>query len=111
MSPLVTETNFDGSFFGWIPWQYEGERLTRKAVSIRGGPPAPGGRIEGWQAEVFIPYALLKPLQNVPPKPGAHWRANFYRIDYDGEKTTYWSWMPIESSFHEYDRFGTITFQ
>lgn len=108
--PLIIP-NFDGSFFGWIPWQYEGERLTRKAVSIQGGPQTSGARIEGWRAEVFVPYALLSPLQNVPPTPGMRWRANFYRVDYDGQKTTYWSWTPVESSFHEYDRFGTITFE
>ena len=108
--PLIIP-NLDGSFFGWIPWQYEGPRKTRKATSIVGGVRSSGARIEGWRAEVFIPYVLLAPLQNVPPEPGVRWRANFYRIDYDGGKTTYWHWKPIETSFHEYSRYGTISFE
>jgi hypothetical protein len=108
--PLIIP-NFDGTFFGWIPWQYDGERLTRKAVAILGGPQTSGAEIEGWRAEVFVPYALLAPLPNVPPQPGTRWRANFYRIDYDDGQTTYWSWSPIAQTFHEYERFGTITFE
>ncbi len=108
--PLIIP-NFDGAFFGWIPWQYEGDRVTKKAVVILGGPQTSGAEIEGWRAEVFVPYDLLAPLPKVPPQPGMRWRANFYRIDYDDGKTTYWSWSPIERSFHEYERFGTIIFE
>ena len=39
--PLIIP-NFDGTFFGWIPWQYEGDRLTQKAVAILGGPQESG---------------------------------------------------------------------
>ena len=49
----------------------------------------------------FIPYTLLKPLQNVPPKPGTIWRGNFYRMDHDGGKRTQWEWAPVGPSFHE----------
>ncbi len=108
--PLIIP-NFDGAFFGWIPWQYEGDRVTQKAVAILAGPQTSGAEIEGWRAEVFVPYDLLAPLPNVPPQPGMRWRANFYRIDYDDGKTTYWSWSPIERTFHEYERFGTIIFE
>ena len=65
-----------------------GDRLTRKATSTIGGPEKPHAAIEGWRAEFFIPYTLLKPLQNVPPEPGTRWRANFYRIDHDEGKLT-----------------------
>jgi len=108
--PLIIP-NFDGDFFGWIPWQYEGDRVTQKAVVILGGPQESGASIEGWRAEVFVPYDLMAPLPNVPPQPGMRWRANFYRIDYDDGKTTYWSWSPIDKTFHEYERFGTIIFE
>ncbi len=60
---------------------------------------------------MFAPYELLAPLPNVPPQPGTRWRANFYRIDHDDGTRTYWSWSPIEESFHEYDNFGTIIFE
>ena len=106
ISPLNRELailvpNFGGQFLGWRPWQYERNRLTRKNVSASA---------DGWRAEVFIPYALLRPLQNVPPKPGTVWRGNFYRMDYDGGKRTQWEWAPVGPSFHEYEKFGELVF-
>jgi predicted TIM-barrel fold metal-dependent hydrolase len=103
--------NFEGKFLGWLPWHYEGERKTRKATSAVGGELKSGAAVEGWKAEIFIPYALLAPLRNVPPKPGTHWRANFYRMDYDDGKTTSWDWSRVGSDFHEYKKFGTLVFE
>lgn len=116
ISPLNRELpilipNFGGQFLGWRPWHYEGERLTRKATSIAGGPKTPNAAIQGWRAEFFIPYALLRPLQNVPPKPGTRWRANFYRMDHDDGKRTQWEWAPVGNTFHEYEKFGTLVFE
>jgi hypothetical protein len=116
ISPLGAELpilvpNFNGKFLGWRPWHYDGSRKTRKATSISGGKAEPGSAATRWTAEVFIPYSLLEPLQNVPPKPGTHWRANFYRVDYDDKKTTSWSWVPVGPSFHEYQKFGTLVFE
>ena len=115
ISPLDHELpilipNFGGQFLGWRPWHYERDRLTRKATSIIGGPKQPQASIQGWRAEVFIPYALLRPLQNVPPKPGTRWRANFYRMDYDEGKRTQWEWAHIDKTFHEYEKFGELLF-
>ena len=115
ISPLNRELpivipNFGGQFLGWRPWHYEGGRRTRKATSIIGGPKQSQASIQGWRAEVFIPYALLTPLQNVPPKPGATWRANFYRMDYDDGKRTQWEWAQVGTSFHEYEKFGDLLF-
>ena len=107
--PLIIP-NFGGEFYGWIPWHYEEGRKTRKAVTAIGGPKRSGAKVTGWRAEVFIPYDLLKPLQNVPPEPGTRWRANFYRVDYDGGKKTSWDWARVGPSFHEYEKFGTIEF-
>ncbi len=109
ISPLGYELpilipNLDGQFLGWRPWHYEGERRVRKATAAQGGPREPGASISGWTAEVFIPWALLKPLRNVPPSPGTQWRANFYRVDYDGGKATSWDWAPVGKSFHEFRR-------
>jgi predicted TIM-barrel fold metal-dependent hydrolase len=116
ISPLDHELpmlvpNLDGQFIGWRPWHYEGPRKVRKAVSIQGGQARSGEAIRGWTAEVFVPFALLKPLRNVPPRPGTHWRANFYRADYDDHRPTEWSWTPVGSTFHEYQKFGTLVFE
>jgi len=108
--PLLVP-NFDGELHGWRPWRDEPRRRIRKAVSVSGGPQRPGASITGWRAEVFVPYDLLKPLQNVPPTPGTRWRANFYRIDYDRASSTSWDWARVGPSFHEFQKFGTLVFQ
>ena len=117
ISPLNRELpilipNFGGKFLGWRPWHYEQQegRRTRKATSVIGGAKQSQASIQGWRAEFFIPYALLTPLQNVPPKPGTTWRANFYRMDHDGGKKTEWEWAPVGVSFHEYEKFGRLVF-
>jgi len=116
ISPLGAELpilvpNFDGKFLGWRPWHYDGPRKTRKATTVSGGDKQPGAAVASWTAEVFIPYELLKPLQNVPPGPGTTWRANFYRMDYDDRNTSHWSWVPVGPSFHDYRKFGTLVFE
>jgi len=115
ISPLNHELpimvpNFGGQFLGWRPWHYERDRLTRKATITMGGPKTPNASIQGWRAEFFIPYTLLKPLQNVPPAPGMRWRANFYRMDYDEGKRTQWEWARVGESFHQYEKFGELLF-
>ncbi|GAI38335.1 unnamed protein product, partial [marine sediment metagenome] len=102
ISPLGFELpilipNFGGEFLGWRPWRYEGNRKTQKATTVVGGPKRSGARVAGWKAEVFVPYDLLKPLQNVPPQPGTRWRANFYRVDYDEGRSTSWDWARVGS--------------
>lgn len=116
ISPLGYELpilvpKLDGKFIGWRPWHYEGERRIQKKISATGGENKPLAAVTGWRAEVFIPYELLKPLQNIPPKPGTKWRANFYRVDYDQQKTTAWQWARVGPSFHDIDNFGTLLFE
>jgi hypothetical protein len=116
ISPLGYELpilipNVNGQFLGWRPWHYEGERRIQKAVSATGGANESMAQVSGWRAEVFIPYELLKPLGNVPPRPGTKWRANFYRVDYDGGATTGWDWARVGPSFHEFNKFGTLVFE
>jgi len=116
ISPLNYELpilvpNFDGKFMGWTPWMYGGGRATKKAVHVTGGKAESGAEIKGWRAEVFFPYDLLKPLQNIPPQPGTTWRANFYRMDYDNGKKSEWDWSRVGRSFHEYEKFGTLVFE
>lgn len=107
--PIIVP-NFEGEFFGWRPWHYQGEKRTRHATSVTGGKKESGATISKWVAEFFIPYALLKPLQNVPPQKGTTWRANMYRIDYDSGEFKSWQWQPVNKSFHEYKKYGTFIF-
>ena len=116
ISPLGFELpilvpNFGGQFYGWRPWHYEGPRKIQKAATVRGGPAESGAQITGWTAEVFLPYDLLKPLRNVPPRSGTIWRANVYRMDYDGGRTASWNWAPVRGTFHQPERFGTLVFE
>ena len=112
LSPLGYELailvpNINGQSAGWMPWHYEGNKKTRKGTkTLRGSD----GAITGWTGEFFIPYALLRPLQNVPPKKGTEWRANVYRIDYDDAESAYWSWQPVNNNFHEFQKYGTFVF-
>lgn len=116
ISPLNRELailvpNFGGHFLGWRPWHYEKDRVIRKATSVTGGKRESNAAIRGWRAEFFFPYALLDPLQNVPPKPGTRWRANFYRMDYDnGPQPTQWEWARVGGTFHDYQNFGELLF-
>jgi hypothetical protein len=113
LSPLNYELpilvpNLNGTFLGWRPWHYEGIRLTRHAIQIIHDKNN-RGNILGWNAELFIPFALLKPMTNVPPAKGTKWRANFYRIDYDNGVTE-WYWKAVQKNFHEYKKFGILIF-
>jgi len=112
LSPLNFELpimvpNYDGNFFGWRPWHYEGKRRTRHAVAITENITNKG---KSWTAEFYIPYALLKPIISSPPVKGTRWRANFYRIDYDHGQSE-WSWLPVPGTFHDYKRYGTLEFR
>ena len=103
--PILVPNN-KGEFFGWQPWHYEGDRKTRHATRITQGPD---DRINGWMGEFFIPFALLRGINNNPPKTGTRWRANFYRIDYDS-KSAHWTWQTVRTNFHDYEMYGTIVF-
>jgi hypothetical protein len=96
----IVVPNFNGNFHGWLPWGNQENRKTRHATHIEA---------KSWTAEFFIPFEMLKPLQNCPPKKGTHWRANFYRIDHD-YGTTLFTWSPIEQHYHEFDNFGVLEF-
>ena len=104
--PIMVPNN-NGNFFGWLPWHYADQRKTRHATQIN----KEGDNIISWTAEFFIPFALLKPLPNVPPQKGTKWRANFYRIDYDETVTAQWSWQLTRKNFHDYEKFGTLVFE
>jgi hypothetical protein len=107
--PIIVP-NYKGSFYGWLPWHYEGDRKTQHATSVTGGKKESGSTVKGWKAEFFIPYTLLIPLNQVPPVSGTKWRANMYRIDHDNGTKTF-SWQKTEKNFHDYNHFGTFIFE
>jgi len=114
LSPLNYELpiivpNYKGTFLGWLPWHYEGDRRTRHATSVMDGNKLSGSTVSGWIAEFFIPYKLLAPLNQVPPVSGTRWRANMYRIDYDNG-AAHFAWQKTNRSFHEFNKFGTFIF-
>jgi hypothetical protein len=98
-------------FMGWQPWPNPGRATARRAATVRGGPPEPGAAIEGWSAEMYLPYRLMSCLPNVPPRPGDTWRGNVTRIDYDHSTRTLWGWSPaVGNSFHRFEGFGSLVF-
>jgi len=103
---LIPQLN--GVVGGWMPWGYTGKKRTRKATSI---VVDARGKTTAWIGEFFIPYALMHPLQNVPPTKGTRWKGNIYRCDYDDPKASYWAWQPVGDSFHEYLKYGTFVFE
>jgi len=119
ISPLTSElalmvSHAGGKLLRWQPWMFdEGQvRKVRKAATFSGRSPKNGdASITNWGAEIFIPYALLDPLMKGAPKPGDRWRANFYRVDHDGGKTTAWDWSRVGKSFHDYRNFGVLVFE
>lgn len=96
---------------GWLPWHYEGSRRVQKKVSGRGGELRSKAVVDGWQAEIFVPFELLEGLAPMPPKKGATWKANFYRMDYDAGAAKGWNWAVVGGSFHEYQKFGRLVFE
>ena len=75
ISPLNRELpiiipNFGGQFLGWRPVALRGEPPDAQEHQHPGRTEGIARSDRGWRAEFFIPYALLRPLQNVPPKAG-----------------------------------------
>lgn len=115
ISPLNYElplliSNKEGDLARWRPYMYEEDRKTRHKTTARGGPRESNAAITQWTAEFFIPFKLLRPLTNTPPTSGTEWKANFYRVDYDKETSTF-AWQPVEKTFHDYNNFGTLLFE
>ena len=103
--------NVNQKFLGWRPWKYSGSRRVQHETSVQMVTTAGGASISGWTAEFFIPYELLIPIVEGAPQPGELWRANFYRLDYDGGQQKRWTWQRTEKHFHEYWRFGYFKFR
>ena len=115
ISPLNYElpiliSNEKGDLVRWQPFHYDPDRKTRHATEVQGGEKKSNATVTGWTAEFFIPYKLLRPLNNISPKPGTKWRTNLYRMDYDNKRGS-WSWQLTSKSFHDYEKFGVMLFE
>lgn len=115
ISPLNYElplliSNEKGDLTRWLPFHYDADRKTSHATTIQGGEKKSNAVVSGWTTEFYIPFKLLRPLNNYVPKPGTRWRANMYRIDYGDERIS-WSWQLTSKSFHDYEKFGTFVFE
>ncbi|GLU54528.1 carbohydrate-binding family 9-like protein [Dyadobacter frigoris] len=116
VSPLNYELailvpNIKGRAQGWKPWLYDDRNKVQHETSAQGGQKKSMASVEGWKAEFFIPYVLMNPIVQSPPKSGEKWRGNFYRIDYDDKETAYYSWQKTSGSFHDFKKFGTLIFE
>jgi hypothetical protein len=67
---------------------------------------------KSWTAEMAIPFAALVKEGITPPSDGSTWKANFFRIDKNGQDTQYSAWSaPLRGDFHTTSRFGKIIFK
>lgn len=115
LSPLNFELpimiyNDKGKLNSWMPFHYGGNQKTKHMVTVRGGEQKPHADVQGWTAEFFLPFTLMKPVLDKAPVSGDQWKGNIFRIDYDKGQTLF-SWQKTGPSFHEYDKFGTFIFE
>lgn len=104
-----TPENFQGSIKPLFQMNIENMKT---AVSVNGELNVKG-KSKHWQARYAIPFDELYGADNVPPKPGDIWRANFYRIDSPTKnQQEYYAWSKTEKpAFHLPWRFGYLRFE
>jgi hypothetical protein len=80
----------------------------QRAVTVLGTLDDPSDQDRGYIVEAALPWKSLTKAQQVPPKAGSEWRANFYVMKDNGGV----SWSPIlgQGNFHKASRFGRLRF-
>lgn len=89
-------------------WSYTAGRM-KSAVHLDGTPGNNSDADRGWTVEVSVPFS---DLNTSAPRPGAVWRANFYRFSRgSNDPELQLSWSPTRlPGFHEPSRFGYLEF-
>ncbi|MCG3172754.1 MAG: hypothetical protein GMKNLPBB_00909 [Myxococcota bacterium] len=85
----------------------------KSAVRVDGALNERNDRDRGWTAELAIPFAELKAIRNIPPKPGDRFRGNLYRIDRKEREGggVFAAWRPLSAGdFHLLQDFGFFVF-
>lgn len=102
LDPRGVSTNFNGD------WSFTAKGMT-SAVKVSGTVGNSNDRDQMWQVEVRLPFA---DLGEPTPKPGAIWRANFYRFNRAKDRPPeLLSWSPTRlPGFHQPARFGYVEF-
>lgn len=95
-------TNFTGE------WSFTAKGM-KSAVKVKGTVSNSTDKDESWTVEVMVPFA---DLGESAPKPGAVWRANFYRFNREKNRPPeLLSWSPTRlPGFHQPSRFGYLEF-
>lgn len=120
---MVKPYRFDGKAL--MNWDFKG---IKTAVHHQGSINNPNDVDEYWTVEIAIPFKSITAFgKNATPKPGAYWRINFSRVQWqhDIENGKYarkvehnklipehnWVWSPIGLiNMHYPERWGFITF-
>jgi hypothetical protein len=116
LSPLNAElvllvSNREGTFHGWLPFDYHGGRRCRHETRIIGGTRAAGAAVSGWTAEFAIPWTLFSGVGEIPPDQHSRWHLNLGRIDYDeGRRRHATLSARTGANFHDYRSFLPVRF-
>jgi hypothetical protein len=101
----------NGDWSHFLSWKdFTCENLVTR-VHVNGELKVRGAK--GWSVEYAIPFTSIIGSDNLSPKSGEVWRANFYRIDApEPGKLEYYSWSATGvNDFHLPWRFGILQFK
>lgn len=109
-------TIFDSYLPAYRKNQNDWNSKLKAAVQIDGTLNKREDTDKGWTVEMAIPWADTKGRgtyeMELPPKPGAVWRVNFFRFDHPkGKPPAASAWSPPRvGDFHVLDKFGELVF-
>ncbi len=107
--PLMVLNRGNG-FYGWLPFQYEGERRSLHRAWTSAGSAADGTPCDEWRVEWMLPWSLWEGAIARPVQSGDEWRGNFFRIEHGDDVSRYaWS-AACGEDFHRPEHFGCLRF-
>ncbi len=81
------------------------------AVSVVGTLDDREDEDQGWIVEIAVPLRELDKGYSLESLKSASWKINFYRLNLDDYADRAFAWSPIQGSFHQPDKFGTLRFE